>query len=43
MTKPDVELEIEQALETYAADRIARRDYALKSIGGRIVREMTSP
>ncbi|PWN38101.1 uncharacterized protein FA14DRAFT_117135 [Meira miltonrushii] len=34
---------IEDALETYSADRIGERDYALYSSGGRIIPSFTSP
>lgn len=34
---------IENALETYSADRIGERDYALYSSGGRIIPSFTSP
>lgn len=34
---------IEEALEVYSADRIARRDYALYSAGARVIPSLTSP
>ncbi|UZJ51971.1 hypothetical protein CBS101457_001291 [Exobasidium rhododendri] len=34
---------IEEALEIYSADRLARRDFALYTAGGRVIPSLTSP